>query len=176
MSEKSINLEPTINLRVSSELKNQIITEAKFFKQTVSQYLRNHLTEFMNGDLYKKEISFYKNQKFINSTEFLQLIVWMYQKKGNEKCASTEKQLSTYISTLKLIDKNLPSYLVEEFDKVLEDIIRVKNEDSEYNKIFRFCDTSYFNNGFDYTKLENYLLSEVTTTIKASVPKTTTFK
>lgn len=159
--QKIINDDPTINFRVPEILKIKIIREAEFFNKTVFTYLRDLLTEYLDGNLYQNEIAFYKKKEFINSTEFMQLIIWMFSKRHNKKCTSTPAQLDEYIKTLKKIDGNLPNEFVSEFDNVLEDVLRVKKETSDYKKEFKFCQSSHSSPGFDYGKLEDYLLNEV---------------
>jgi hypothetical protein len=162
------NEDPSINFRVPELLKIDILREAAFLNKTVSTYLRDLLTEYLDGSLYRDEIAFYERNEFINNTEFIQLVIWMYSKRNNKKCTSTPAQLDDYIKTLKKIDGNLPDEFVSEFDKVLEDVLRVKKETSDYKKEYKFCQSSHFSPGFDYGKLEDYLLNEVKATYRKS--------
>jgi len=70
--QKIKNEDQSINFRLPEELKFQIYKEASLMNKTVSNFLRDHLLEFMNGSLYEKEIAEYKSNSFKNSTEFLQ--------------------------------------------------------------------------------------------------------
>lgn len=155
------NEDPSINFRVPELLKIDILREAAFLDKTVSTYLRDLLTEYLDGSLYQKEIAFYERNEFINKTEFMQLIIWMYSKRNNNKCTSTPAQLNDYIKTLKKIDGNLPDEFVSEFDKVLEDVLRVKKATRSFEKEFQFCNISHITPGFNFDKLEDYLLNEV---------------
>lgn len=152
--------DPSINFRLPIELKVKILKEADFHHQTVSNYIRDHMQSFLSGKLYEEEIAQYENHSFINSTDFLQLVVWMYKKRDENKCTQedTLKQ-DIYINTLKSISKDLPKDLVNEFDKVLLDLMKVKNEKARYRN-YDFCKLGYlYNDQFSYKKLEDYLLT-----------------
>jgi hypothetical protein len=69
--------------------------------------------------------------------------------------------LDGYIETIKIISLNLPKDLVAEFDKVLHNIFRVKNKDKEFEKRFTFSKKSDIKFGFNYERLEQYLLNEL---------------
>lgn len=168
--QKIVNEDPSINFRIPQDLKNRIHKEAALKNETVSTYLRDLLTEFLDGRLLEKKIAFFEDKNFINSTGFLQLVIWMYQKKTEKKCTSTARQLDGYIQTLKSIDLQLPLSLREEFDIVLFDVLRVKNEEFDHNKEYKFGNTSYLYKGFNYEKLEQYLLNEVKNNNVTSVP------
>ena len=161
MKKKSINNEdPSINFRLPKELREQIIQEAQLLNSTVSNYLRNHLDDFFSGKLYEKEIVFDQELKLINSAEFLQLVVWVFSKRRNEKCTSTNNELNSYIRTIKKLEGILPDNLVIEFDKILMDLIRVQGDTSQY-RVFKFCGQSYTTPTFDYEKLENFVLNDM---------------
>ena len=158
--QKIVNSDPSINFRLPDELKIQILKEADFNNQTVSNFLRDHMSSFLNGELFETVVAGYENRAFINSTDFLQLIVWVYKKKGEYNYTAEDKvKQENYISTIKLIGNQLPYELVNEFDKVLLDLMKVKNEKGDF-KSYTFCRTSHlFNDGFDYKKAEDYLLN-----------------
>lgn len=161
MKKKSINNDdPSINFKLPKELREQVVREADLLNSTVSNYLRNHLIEFLSGRLYEKEIAFYKKQEFLKTTEFLQLVTWVFVQRKNNKCIATEAQLNSYKQTLKKLDGNLPDYLVVEFDKVLEDLFRFQADASSY-RYFKFSGTTVSNPLFDYGKLEHFLLNEI---------------
>lgn len=151
--------DPSINFRLPKELKIQILDAAKLNNQTVSNYLREHMESFLSGELYQKEIAEYEAESFINTNEFLQLVVWTYQKRNENKHVVTDIiNQDYYISTIKSIGSQLPCELVEEFDKVLLDLMKVKNEKGDF-KMYTFCRSDYpYENGFNYGKLETYLL------------------
>lgn len=151
----------SVNLKLSQELKNQIKKQAEENNQTVSKFIRELLIEYLDGTLYDNELAFYRGKEYINSTEFLQLVVWMYTKKNEQNCTSTESQLNSYISTLKKTEHNLPKDLVKEFDKVLLDTMRVINEESSANKYFKFSDALSYSPTFDFIKFEDYILNDL---------------
>lgn len=155
------NEDPSVNFRLTPELKKWIINAAIFENKTVSNYLRDHLTSFIDGTLYDEQVSWYRERTLINSTEFLQLIGFVFSKRKNNLCVSTDNQMDRYIKTIKKMEmQEIPVNLMEEFDKVLVDLIRVKTADRSYFPAsFKFCETSFVNPGFDYDMLENYLLN-----------------
>lgn len=148
----------SINLKLSDELKEKIKSKAESKQQTVSQYMRDLLSNYYDGSLCKNEIAKNERKEFINSTEFLQLVVWIYSKRKSNKYRERDKNIEKYIRTLKKIEEHLSGYMVAEFDKVLSDIIRSENQ-----KIIALKDYS-FTNGysstpeFNFEILEKYLL------------------
>ena len=54
-----------------------------------------------SGELFEEETLVYRRYEFIQSTEFIKLAVWMYSKRNDRKCTSTNNELDGYISTLK---------------------------------------------------------------------------
>jgi hypothetical protein len=153
------NEDPSINFKLPQELRAQVEKEAKLANSTVSNYLRNHLADFYSGNLYDNKFSFNLSHDVINSAEFLQLLVWIFSKRRNEKCIATNDQLNRYIRTIKKLEGILPDSLVIEFDKVLMDLIRVQSDTSS-SRVFIFCGQSTAPR-FDYEKLENFVLNEM---------------
>ena len=151
------NNDPSINFRLSKGLKQRINKEAGINNLTVSNYIRNLLDSYYDGELFEEEMFEYRRYEFIQSTEFIKLIVWMYSKRNDRKCTSTNNELDGHISTLKNTEMNLPSHLVTEFDKVLQDLLRIKNIKSSYaTKQFNFS-SSFNDNEFNYELLEKYI-------------------
>lgn len=155
---KISNEDPSINFKLPENLKDQITREANLENKTVSTYLRDHLEKFIDGSLYEKEVADFKLKSFKNSTEFLQLVTWVFAKRSNNECKTSNVVLNRYIETIKRIDNNLTPRLKQEFDKVLFDLLKVRNEDSSYRS-FSFCLISYRSENFDYQVLEDYLLN-----------------
>ena len=155
---KISNEDPSINFRLPEILKDQITRKANIENKTVSNYLRDHLEKFVNGSLHEKEVAHLKGKTFKNSTEFLQLVAWVFAKRSKRECKTSNQVLNRYIETIKRIDDNLPLKLREEFDKVLFDLMKVRNDDSSYRS-FIFCEHSFTNKNFDYQVLEDYLLN-----------------
>ncbi len=158
-SKKKMKDDISINFRIPKELRAKVAKDAELLNITVSKYLRNHLVDFYSGKLFEEKLLFDHSLELINSTEFLQLVVWVFSKRNNEICASTNEQLSGYIRTIKKLDSNLPDDLVVEFDKVLMDLIRVQGEKTTFRS-FKFCKNNYDASLFDYDKLEKFLLNE----------------
>lgn len=161
--QKTIIEDASINFRLSPELKEWITNEAKKENKSISNYLRDHFESYKKGDLYTEEVDYYKNTSFINSTSFLQLIAFVFSKRNNESCTASTKQMNDYISTIKqLPNENIPEDIITEFDKVLMDLIRVKNTGSAIiMTTFQFCKSSFTEPGFNYDLLEKYLLVDL---------------
>ena len=151
--------QPSINLKLSEELKEKVNQKASFKKQTVSKYIRELLVTYFDGTLCKGEIARNATKEFINSTEFLQLVVWMYSKRKSNDSKETHGEIDAYIKTLKSVERHFPKDLSSEFDKVLLDVLRVKNETSKYAKDYKFVDGYSSSPEFNFELLEKYLLN-----------------
>lgn len=149
----------SINLKMSDELKEKIKLRANFRKQTLSRYIRELLADYFDGSLCKGTVTRNENKEFINSTEFLQLVVWVYSKRKSNKHKETPQDLDRYSATLKKTANHLPKYVVAEFDKVLLDIIRVQNESKKFTVSYKFVDVDSSSLMFNYDVLEKYLLN-----------------
>ncbi len=149
----------SINLKLSEELKEKVNHKAHLRQQTVSKFIRNLLSTYFDGTLCKGEITKNAKKEFINSTEFLQLVVWMYSKRKSKDFKEKTEELDGYVKTLKKVEERLPKDLAVEFDKVLFDILRVKNENSIYSKDYKFADGYSSTREFDFELLEKYLLN-----------------
>ncbi|WP_282124715.1 ribbon-helix-helix protein, CopG family [Algibacter mikhailovii] len=152
------NRDPSINFRLPKELKNQLEELAYGKNQTTSKFIRILLEHYLTGELYKDAVDFYKRHHFITSLEFIQLLIWIYEKrKSNDYLESDEEILPGIISTLKRTDMHLPKDLAMEFDKVLFDIMRSQNEQSKYSKSYVFFDHYHDHQNFNLKKVEDYL-------------------
>lgn len=147
----------SINLKLPDELKAKLKSVAELKQQTVSKYMRELLSNYFDGSLCKGDVVKNERKTFINSTEFLKLIVWMYSIKRSKTYKQTQTDLDNYIETLKKIAQHFPNNLVKEFDKVLFDLIRVTNENSEYSKDYKFADGYNSTPEFNFEILEKYL-------------------
>ena len=152
------NEDPSINFRLPQELKTRIIKEAAYSNKTVSNYLRDHFEEFLDGRLFEKEISYYQSHSYINTTEFIQLITWILSMKHQPPCKSSNEQLDEYIGTIKNMQSHFEKSLEMEFDKVLADLLRVRYE-TVTRRYFLFCGGPINAPTFDYSKLETFLLT-----------------
>lgn len=161
--QKIKNEDPSINFRLPEGLKQQIHRKASKKNKTVSNYLRDHLQEFIDGSLYAREISYYQDNSFINSTEFLQLTTWVLVKRENPKCFASNEQLDAYIQTIKRMDYSIPDIIVKQFDHVLADLIRVRNEAGN-DRLFYFCGIIGLESKFNYNLLVNFVLNNLKAT------------
>ncbi len=155
---KIVNNDPSINFRLPKELKQKINKEAGIHNLTVSNYIRNLLESYYDGELFEEEMFEYRRHEFIRTVEFIKLVVWMYSKRNDKKCTSTYDELDGFISTLKKTEGYLPSNLVTEFDKVLQDLFSVKNKRPNQYAQFDFC-YEFGDNKFNYTLLEEYIFN-----------------
>ncbi|MFL1012092.1 hypothetical protein [Flavisericum labens] len=149
----------SINLKLSDELKEKVKNRAGLRKQTISKYVRELLSNYFDGSLCKGEIIKNEKKEFINSTDFLQLIVWIYSKRRSNTFKEQPGELEGYIGTLKKTADHFPKHLVLEFDKVLLDLIRVQNVTTDFGKDYKFADGYSYTPNFNFEILEKYLLN-----------------
>lgn len=152
-----VNEDPSINFRLSKVLKRKIKELAQGENITISKYLINHFENFIDGSLFENELDLENGIKFKFSEEFMQLIVWMYSKRVNEVCEEERFELCQYIDTLKKINNKFPAEIEQDFDKVLQDVLRVKNDPSLIKK-FNFINEENEGIGFNFKRWENYIL------------------
>ncbi|WP_339632300.1 hypothetical protein [Bizionia echini] len=122
------NNDPSINFRLSNKLKGIIENKAQEKNITTSAYVRDLLERVHNGDYCHSEQVKEKINSFLFSKEFVQLMIWIYSKKINSDKTESDVDLNKYIKTLKRIEGHMPEGLVQEFDKVLFEIYRVRDE------------------------------------------------
>lgn len=151
--------QPSINLKLSEDLKEKVNQRAAQKQQTVSKYIRELLSTYFDGTLCRSEIQRHAKKDFINSTVFLQLVVWMYSKRKTNGFKEKPEELDAYIKTLKNVEQHLPKDLAVEFDKVLFDVLRVKGETLKYSKEYRFADGYSSSPEFNFELFEKYLLN-----------------
>jgi hypothetical protein len=149
----------SINLKLSEDLKKRTEEKADLKQQTVSKYIRELLSNYYDGSLCKNEIAKNERKEFINSTDFLQLVVWIYSKRKSNIYREGDKNIEKYIRTLKKVEEHLPANLVTEFDKVLSDIIRSTNTKSIVSKDYTFANGYHSTPEFNFEILEKYLLN-----------------
>lgn len=149
----------SINLKMSEDLKSEIKKKADLKQQTISKYIRDLLSGYFDGTLCKAEKARNARNEFVNSTEFLQLIIWMYSVKRSKKFKEILPDPQYYIETLKNTAHHLPKYIVNEFDKVLFDLIRVANLASGSTKDYKFTNGYTSTPEFNFELLEKYLLN-----------------
>src|SRR5690606_35786006 len=127
---------------------------------TSSKYLRNLLEAVHKGSYCHQENLKSEREDFLFSKEFLQLIVWMYRKRENNKREVEKCFLERYIKTLKRTENCLPKSLVSEFDKVLKSLLIVRDSVGYDGDVFDFPKSYSSDKKFNYEKLERFLLEE----------------
>jgi hypothetical protein len=162
MKKKQIqNTDPSINFRVSKELKNIIEGKAEEKNLTTSKYLRDLLEKVHSGEYcYKQEVRS-KIESFLYSKEFLQLMIWIYRKKTIQKLEVETNDLMAYIKTLKKIEEHLPQNISQEFDKVLNDVLDLKNDNSySAREKFEFHESWKEHKKINLELVEEFLLKD----------------
>jgi len=160
-NKKSITGEDaTLNFRVPKVLKEKIITEAEKENITSSKYLRDLLEAVHNGSYCNHESLKLEREEFLFSKEFLQLIVWIYRKRENNKREVDKNDLEGYIKTLKGTENYLPKSLVREFDKVLNNLLLVRVGMGYDGDHFDFHKSYTDDKKFNCEEVEKFLLNE----------------
>ena len=160
-TKKSITDEDaTLNFRVSKVLKATIVAKAEKENITSSKYLRNLLESVHNGSYCHQDKMKSEREDFLFSKEFLRLIVWVYRKRENNKREVDKNDLERYIKTLKRTENHLPKSLVFEFDKVLKNLLVVRDSNGYDGDHFDFSKNYSNDKKFNYEKVEKFLLDE----------------
>ena len=158
---KSGNELPSINFKLPQELKQWITEQACDEDLTVSNFLRKEMIASMNGDRITVDREEYYEQSLIGSQRFLNLMIWMYTKRVENKCKINNARLGEYIDTLKEIRNIFPKDIEVEFEKVLLDTLKVRSKKSEYERVFKFG-REYLSfrdhNTVNFEQIEHYLL------------------
>ncbi|MEM5564156.1 hypothetical protein WNY78_03530 [Psychroserpens sp. AS72] len=160
-NKKSITDEDaTLNFRIPKVLKATIIAKAEKENITSSKYLRDLLEAVHNGSYCNQDKLKSEREDFLFSIEFLQLIVWIYKKRENNRREVEKNDLERYVKTLKRTEKYLPESLVREFDKVLNNLLLVRAEMSYDGDYFDFHNSYNGDKKFNYEEVEKFLLNE----------------
>lgn len=148
-----------LNVRIPQKLRDRLIDDSQEKGITLSDHSREILTAYYEDQIVNEidnqtlhEISFY------NSSEFIYLIFWMFEKINCSKHNGTKTELEDLkkIVLQVITNKFFPTDLKQEFEKVLVDIQRYLNEfDSEHNQ-FKFCQL-YTEEVFDYSILTDFI-------------------
>ena len=152
---------PSINFKLSKELKQWLTEQASDENLTVSNFLRQNLTSLMDGDSILEDKDAYHEGILIGSQSFLNLMVWMYTKRVENKCKIDNEKLGEYIDTLKKIRNVFPKDIEIEFEKVLMDTLKVRSKKSEFERVFKFSRlylSSRDHNTVNFERIEHYLL------------------
>jgi hypothetical protein len=154
---------PSINFKLSLELKQWILEEAENEKLSVSNFIRKELTSQMKGDSISVDKEMYYEQTLVGSPRFLNLMVWMYRKRSERDCEIDNKKLGEYIDTLKEISNVFPKEIEVEFEKVLLAALKVRSKSSTHERVFKFgreYNDTNDHNTVNFELIENYLLVE----------------
>lgn len=162
MKQTSQDKEPTVNFRVSEDLKLAITKKAKEKQKTVSAYLREVLEDVHLGSYCQKELNLYHEFEFAYSPEFIGLVMWLYRKRDHRDCEESDQELKGYVKILKSIGDQLPEYLQVEFDKVLLELMGlIQSDKSRSYYTYRFPNASFEESRFDYSRLETYFRDRI---------------
>lgn len=148
-----------LNVRIPQKLRDSLIDNA--FEKGIT--LSDHSREILSSYFEAKNTDEIDNQtlqdiNFYNSSEFIYLIFWMFEKIRSPKYFGPKNELEDLkkIVLQVVTNKFFPSDLKQEFEKVLIDIQRVTNEfDSEHNQ-FKFC-LLCTEEVFDYSILTDFI-------------------
>jgi hypothetical protein len=163
MKKKQIqNSDPSINFRVSIELKNIIEGRAEEKNLTTSKYLRNLLEKVHSGEYCYKEEVRSKIESFLYSKEFLKLMIWIYRKKETKDLEVEKNELDKYIRTLKRIEEYFPQNVSKEFDKVLKDVLDLRDDNGFGSRSkFEFHTARNDYEKLDLKLVEDFFLNDV---------------
>lgn len=156
---KIIYEESTLNFRIQNTLKDEILNKSIEKNMTMSQYLRELLESVHNGSYKEAKMELNSKKAFLFSKDFLRLVIWVYHKKTDKNVTESRGQLNQYIKTIKRADSFLPVAIIEEFDKVLSDLLRVINSTGIEYKEFDFSRSYESEKTFNYNKLISFLLT-----------------
>ncbi|SEB06998.1 hypothetical protein SAMN05443667_12011 [Flavobacterium gillisiae] len=151
-----------LNVRVSEETRDALIEESSNKGISISENIRAILSNHIKEDIDEENTDFsaFANG-FYNSNEFLYLITWIYDKKGQPQ-DNSEKHILIELKNILLRvikDNALPKHLIEEFENVLVDLIRVINQYNPGNNQFKFCKL-FENESFDYSGFSAHIASK----------------
>lgn len=140
-----------LTVRVTGELYEKLSNDSFELGITNSENIRSKITKHFSGELIENEI--------YNSSDFIFLIAWLFEKKANRYNKCNKQELINLTKILqKVISSNcMPSHLLEELDNVLNDINRFIKEFDAENNHFRFC-VPYQDDTFDYTGIMEYIV------------------
>ncbi len=160
--QRIVNDDISLNFRVSKGLKAKILRQAQDQNVTMSKYLRQLLEDTHNGT-YCDEIERQNEiEGFILSQDFIGLVIWVYSKSCDNLRKTTEDKecLDNYIRIIKRADSFLPKSLVDEFDKVLVDLYRIKTAPNYDSKAFNFVKSYEESKNFNFEILDQFFLKK----------------
>lgn len=131
-----------LNVRIPQKLRDRLIEDSDHKEISLSDNIR----EILNSYCEEQTIDEIDNQtlhdiNFYNSSEFIYLIFWIFEKIRSPKYCGTKNELEDIkkIVLEVLTNKFFPTDLKQEFEKVLIDIQRYINEFDFPNNQFKFC-------------------------------------
>ncbi|SDX53087.1 hypothetical protein [Flavobacterium degerlachei] len=149
----------TLNLRISQKLRDRLIDDSHEKGITLSDNSREILTAYCkakNSDEIDNQTLY--DIRFYNSSEFIYLIFWMFEKIRSPKHFGPKTELEDLkkIVLQVVTNKFFPPDLKQEFEKVLIDIQRVTNEFDSENNQFKFSQLCT-EEVFDYSILTDFI-------------------
>lgn len=148
-----------LNVRLSQKLRDMLIEDSHEKGITLSDHSREILTDYCKA----KKSDEIDNQtlhdiQFYNSSKFIYLICWMFEKIRSPKHFGPKTELEDLkkIVLQVVTNKFFPPDLKQEFEKVLIDIQRVTNELDSENNQFKFCQLCT-EEVFDYSILTDFI-------------------
>ncbi|WP_178989725.1 hypothetical protein [Winogradskyella schleiferi] len=154
--DKIINEDVSVNFRIAKPLKAKLLSKASGKNMTLSKYLRDVLEEIHNDKIVLEE-SISRNKDILFSKEFFQFIFWIYKKK-RDKIREESDDIDGYIKLIKRLGESLPVEIVQELDKVLFDLIRIKSAYGSDKEYYQFPDSYSDDIRLDYDKLEYFFI------------------
>jgi len=151
------NEDVTINFRIPRALKAKIINEASVRNLTISKYLRETLEEIYGESAKKPKESLSETRDYLFSKEFVQFVFWIYRKLKDNRREEND-DIEGYINLIKGAGKHLPGDVVDELDKVLMDLLRIRTAAGSDGNYYRFTDHYDRDKKLDYKKLEDFFL------------------
>lgn len=148
-----------LNVRIPQKLRDRLSDNAFEKGITLSDYSREILSSYFEAkNAYEIDNQTLHDINFYNSSEFIYLIFWMFEKIRSPNHFGPKSELEDLkkIVLQVVTNKFFPPDLKQEFEKVLIDIHRVITEfDSEHNQ-FKFCQLCT-DEVFDFSILTDFI-------------------
>ena len=156
--DKIVNEDVTVNFRLPKPLKLELLKVVSEKNITLSKYLRGILEQHIN-EINRNPVEDEKSETLNDFTsDFLRFIFWIYRKKENNKREKTD-DIDGYIKLIKQSDRILPDDIINELDKVLVDLLRIKTAIGYDKDYYNFPKTYDDNKQLDYNKVEAFFIN-----------------